>query len=96
MAYAVEAVHWTNDERVDSVRWHPFEYVEGELEKGDSTVVGIASVAVAAARGHDLYLCYNGAVGRRIGVVHLPDGHKTLVDLPVGDQAQALSQLPRF
>jgi len=96
MAYAVEAVHWTEDQRVDSVRWHPFEYVEGELAKGESVVVGIAAVAVAAARGHDLYLCYNGAVGRRIGVVDLPGGSKTLIDLPVGDQAQALAQLPRF
>ncbi|QHJ00948.1 hypothetical protein GT347_24935 [Xylophilus rhododendri] len=96
MAYAVEAVQWAPDRTVKSVRWHSFEYVDGELEKGDSVVSSIAAVAVAASRGHDLYLCYHGAVGRKIEVVDLPDGRKTLVDLPVGDQAQALADLPQF
>jgi hypothetical protein len=96
MAYAVEAVRWTADGKVESVRWHPFEYVRGELEKGRSVVVDIAGVAKVADRGHDLYLCYHGAVGRKIDIVALPDGRKTLVDLPSGDQAQALSDLPKI
>ena len=94
MAYAVEAVRWTADRKVESVRWHSFEYVRGELEKGRSVVVDIAGVAKAAETGHDLYLCYHGAVGRKIDVLALPDGRKTLVDLPIGDQAQSLSDLP--
>lgn len=96
MAYAVEAVHWTKDRTVASVRWHAFEYVDGELEKGPSVVIDIAQVAEIAQQGHDLYLCYHGAVGRKIDVVALPDGRKTLVDLPIGDQAQALSDLPHL
>lgn len=96
MAYAVEAVQWAGDDTVKAVRWHSFEYVDGELEKGPSVVSSIDAVAVAAARGHDLYLCYLGAVGRRIDVVELPGGRKTLVDLPVGDAAQALADLPHF
>ena len=96
MAYAVEAVQWAPDKTVRSVRWHSFEYVDGELAKGESVVSSIAAVAVAAERGHDLYLCYHGAVGRKIAVLDLPDGRKTLVDLPVGDLAQALENLPRL
>lgn len=96
MAYAVEAVQWSGDETVRAVRWHSFEYVEGELEKGPSVVSGIEAVAAAAELGHDLYLCYHGAVGRKIDVARLPDGRKTLVDMPVGDTAQALANLPHF
>ncbi len=96
MAYAVEAVRWTQDKTVVSVRWHQFDYVDGELKKGESVVAGIAAVVVAASRGHDLYLCYNGQVGRKIEVVALPDGRQTLVDMPVGDQAQALADLPHL
>ena len=94
MAYAVEAVSWTGDALVESVRWHAFEYVDGGLRKGPSVICTIAKVAKAAESGEDLYLCYRGAVGRKIAVSTLPDGRKTLVDLPSGDQEQALNDLP--
>jgi hypothetical protein len=94
MAYAVEAVQWTADRTVDAVRWHEFEYVGGALQKGPSVVVTIRGVVKAAASGHDLYLCYRGAVGRKIDVVALPDGRMTLVDLLIGDRAQSLADLP--
>ena len=96
LAYAVEAVHWSGDQTVESVRWHSFEYVEGKLRKGHSVVSGIGAVAVAAEQGHDLYLCYHGTVGRRIDLMHLPDGGMTLADRDVGDAAQTLRDLPVF
>jgi hypothetical protein len=96
LAYAVEAVHWADDQTVESVRWHSFEYVDGKLRKGHSVVSGIGAVAIAAGQGHDLYLCYHGAVGRRIDLVHLADGGKTLADREEGDAAQSLRDLPVF
>ena len=96
MAYAVEAVSWTGDALVKAVRWHDFEYVNGDLQKGPSVTCAITEVAAAAERGEDLYLCYRGAVGRKIALTSFPDGRKTLVDLPCGDQAQALNDLPCF
>ncbi|MCZ2498857.1 hypothetical protein GN316_19000 [Xylophilus sp. Kf1] len=94
MSYAVEAVRWTDDRLVHLVLWHYFEYVEDGLKAGPSVVRKMRDVAKEAERGHDLYLCYKGAVGRRIAVHVLKDGRQTLVDLPSGDPAQALADLP--
>ena len=96
LAYAVEAVHWADERKVASVRWHSFQYVDGQLVKGQSVVSDMGEVAVVASKGHDLYLCYHGAVGRRIDLVRLADGSRTLVDCEVGDPAQTLRTLPQF
>lgn len=85
MAYAIEAINWTGDALVEAVRWHAFEYVYGDLKKGPSVVCTINEVAAKADQGDDLYLCYRGTVGRKIAVVELPIGRKTLKDLPDGD-----------
>ncbi len=94
MAYAIEAINWTGDALVEAVRWHAFKYVRGDLKKGPSVVRTIDEVAAEAEQGEDLYLCYRGTVGRKIALVELPGGRKTLKDLPDGDQAQVLNDLP--
>jgi len=66
----------------------------GFWEKGPSVVAGMDHVAEAVRSGHQLHLEHRGTVGRKVGVLGLPNGRRARIDLSIESLAQSLNNLP--